>query len=402
MMRKALWPRNAGSAKEKVVEETWLMAQFRELPPAFLLSREEIHMGAPIGEGAFGMVSCCKVEKWSTKPLLACKVVKPHRLNKADERQLRNEVIIWQQMDHPNMVMLHGLSIEPKECRLVCEFCAGGTLEDTLEAQQKRRAPRGPVHERIDQMLQIASAMERLHALGYMHRDLKTGNVLVEGSVLKLSDFGLARERPARKESLTAETGSYRWMAPEVMRHEPYDEKCDVYSFALFCWALLTRSQPFPSLSAVEAAFAVADGAKRPRMPECPPDLASMIESCWAQKSDVRPSFVDVVQQLGELGTLGRPEQAAPAAVAAPATLAPSPTAPIVLPVAVPASEVNKVRTAAAALDAAASDEPPLKLTRSPEAALRREMSPLFGDIQVLTLTQQAVALSPASGWTAR
>ena len=85
---------------------------------------------------------------------------------------------------------------------------------------------------------------------------LKPANILVSGGTLKVADFGLARTKPATPTCLTAETGSYRWMAPEVMRHEPYDERCDVYSFALVSWELLTLEMPFARMQGLDVTAA--------------------------------------------------------------------------------------------------------------------------------------------------
>ena len=84
-------------------------------------------------------------------------------------------------------------------------------------------------------------------------------------------------------------------MAPEVIRHEPYGTGCDVYSFAILCWEMLTYSIPFPRRSPVEVALAVANEGLRPDMPpHAPPAAARMIESCWQQDPQLRPSFQQV------------------------------------------------------------------------------------------------------------
>jgi len=148
-------------------------------------------------------------------------------------------------------------------------------------------------------MRQLASAMEHVHALGYIHRDLKPANILLHEDTLKLADFGLACRRPEGPTALTAETGSYRYMAPEVMRHEPYDESCDVYSFSLVCWSLFSGVLPFPDCSPVEAAFGVADrGARPPMPPACPTGVRELIQRCWRQRLEDRPSFEVVVREL--------------------------------------------------------------------------------------------------------
>ena len=80
-----------------------------------------------------------------------------------------------------------------------------------------------------------------------------------------------------------------------MIRHEPYGTGCDVYSFAILCWEMLTYSIPFPRRSPVEVALAVANDGLRPEMPpHAPPVAARMIESCWQQDPQLRPSFQQV------------------------------------------------------------------------------------------------------------
>ena len=94
---------------------------------------------------------------------------------------------------------------------------------------------------------------------------------------------------------MTAETGSYRWMAPEVIRHEPYGTGCDVYSFGVLCWEMLSYSIPFPHHTPVEVALSVATKGMRPEMPtHAPSVLVDLIAQCWQQEALLRPSFAKV------------------------------------------------------------------------------------------------------------
>jgi serine/threonine protein kinase len=104
---------------------------------------------------------------------------------------------------------------------------------------------------------------------------------------VKLVDFGLAREETLT-EMMTAETGTYRWMAPELystvtLRHgekKHYNHKVDAYSFAIVLWELLTNRMPFEGMSNLQAAYAAAFKNVRPSSENLPEELASILESC--------------------------------------------------------------------------------------------------------------------------
>jgi len=84
-------------------------------------------------------------------------------------------------------------------------------------------------------------------------------------------------------------------MAPEVIRHEPYGTGCDVYSFGVLCWEMLSYSIPFPQHTPVEVALSVATKGMRPEIPAHSPSvLVDLIEQCWQQQALRRPSFAKV------------------------------------------------------------------------------------------------------------
>ena len=87
-------------------------------------------------------------------------------------------------------------------------------------------------------------------------------------------------------------------MAPEVIRHESYSEKADVYSFAIVLWQLVTRDDPLADLSALQAAAAVALERIRPSWPHgTPPALMELVQACWHEDPDQRPSFDEICQK---------------------------------------------------------------------------------------------------------
>ena len=130
---------------------------------------------------------------------------------------------------------------------------------------------------------------------------------------------------------MTAETGSYRWMAPEVIRHEPYGTGCDVYSFGVLCWEMLSYSIPFPHHTPVEVALSVATKGMRPEMPaHAPSVLVGLIEQCWQQEALLRPSFAKVRRAPRRAALVLAALLSSPSAPpsAPPTLLAPSPPEP--------------------------------------------------------------------------
>merc|ERR1712070_322450 len=114
---------------------------------------------------------------------------------------------------------------------------------------------------------------------------------------------------------LSGDTGSRRYMAPEVALSEAYNEKADVYSFAFIFHEMLTGCQPFENLNLVDFYTKVVLGGERPDLEDHPvsdvfrsgeyaSDLASLLESCWSKSIYLRPNFQQIVMKLEELSQL--------------------------------------------------------------------------------------------------
>ncbi|CAI0474788.1 unnamed protein product [Linum tenue] len=198
--------------------------------------------------------------------IVAIKVL--HRGSTSDERSVlenrfAREVNMMSKVKHENLVKFIGACKDPLMA-IVTELLPGMSLRKFLFSIRPNKLE---LPLALSFALDIARAMECLHANGIIHRDLKPDNLLLtaDQKSVKLADFGLAREETVT-EMMTAETGTYRWMAPELYstvtlrqgEKKHYNNKVDVYSFAIVLWELLTNRMPFEGMSNLQAAYVAA------------------------------------------------------------------------------------------------------------------------------------------------
>ncbi|KAF2306542.1 hypothetical protein GH714_019300 [Hevea brasiliensis] len=220
------------------------------------------------------------------------------------ENRFAREVNMMSRVKHENLVKFIGACKDPLMV-IVTELLPGMSLRKYLNSIRPKQLE---LHVALNFALDTARAMDCLHANGIIHRDLKPDNLLLTSNQksLKLADFGLAREESVT-EMMTAETGTYRWMAPELYstvtlrqgEKKHYNNKVDVYSFGIVLWELLTNRMPFEGMSNLQAAYAAAFKQGRPSLPEdMSPELAFIIQSCWVEDPNLRPSFSQIIRML--------------------------------------------------------------------------------------------------------
>ena len=214
----------------------------------------------------------------------------PKRLN-----EFMQEVAIMRKVRHKSVVQFIGACTRPPNLCIVFVFMHGGSVYDYIHRQGGSFTTRRLLRVASD----IASGMDYLHRSSIVHRDLKSANLLMdEHGDVKIGDFGVARVVDPIG-VMTAETGTYRWMAPEVIEHSPYTPKCDVYSYGIMIWELLTRSVPYAEQTPLQAAVGVVQNGLRPPIPaDCPESLRQILELTWRRNAEERPSFAELREML--------------------------------------------------------------------------------------------------------
>ncbi|XP_071710322.1 serine/threonine-protein kinase STY13-like [Rutidosis leptorrhynchoides] len=272
------------------------------LDAKWLIDPKLLFVGPKIGEGGHAKVYEGKYRNLNVAIKIINKGDTPEEIAKIESRFGR-EIAMLSKVKHKNLVKFIGACKAPIMV-IVTELLTGGTLRKYLVNMR----PRGlDIRVSIGFALDIARAMECLHAHGIIHRDLKPENLLLtaDQKTVKLADFGLAREE-SLTEMMTAETGTYRWMAPELYstvtlkqgEKKHYNHKVDAYSFAIVLWELIQNKMPFEGMSNLQAAYAAAFKNVRPSADDLPEDLALIVTSCWKEDPNARPNFTQIIQML--------------------------------------------------------------------------------------------------------
>ncbi|KAF6171782.1 hypothetical protein GIB67_007303 [Kingdonia uniflora] len=256
-----------------------------------------------IGKGSFGeILKAC----WRGTPVAVKRILPSLSDDRLVIQDFRHEVNLLVKLRHPNIVQFLGAVTEKKPLMLITEYLRGGDLHQHL----KEKGSLSP-STAISFALDIARGMAYLHNEPnvIVHRDLKPRNVLLVNSNadhLKVGDFGLSKLVKVQNShdvyKMTGETGSYRYMAPEVFKHRKYDKKVDVFSFAMILYEMLEGDPPMSNHEPYEAAKYVSEG-HRPafRAKGYIHELRELTEECWAADMNRRPSFLEILKRLEKI-----------------------------------------------------------------------------------------------------
>ncbi|GLT57609.1 hypothetical protein SLA2020_305700 [Shorea laevis] len=258
---------------------------------------EDLQIGERIGIGSYGEVYRAD---WNGTEVAVKKFLDQDFSGDALV-QFKCEVEIMLRLRHPNVVLFMGAVTRSPHLSILTEFIPRGSLYKLLH----RPNPQLDERRRMRMALDVAKGMNYLHTSHppIVHRDLKSPNLLVDKNwVVKVCDFGLSRMKHHTFLSSKSTAGTPEWMAPEVLRNEPANEKCDVYSFGVILWELVTLRIPWKGLNPMQVVGAVGFQNRRLEIPDnVDPAVAQIIRECWQTEPHLRPSFAQLMFQLRHL-----------------------------------------------------------------------------------------------------
>eukprot|EP01119_Soliformovum_irregulare_P024513 TRINITY_DN8798_c0_g1_i2.p1 TRINITY_DN8798_c0_g1~~TRINITY_DN8798_c0_g1_i2.p1 ORF type:complete len:452 (+),score=140.11 TRINITY_DN8798_c0_g1_i2:359-1714(+) len=176
-----------------------------------------------------------------------------------------------------------------KDFFICMEYMPLGSLSSYLK--EKGELPRDV---RLRFAYGIVKGLKAIHGVHLIHRDLKSGNILIgEDFTCKITDFGNAK---LSRREMTQNVGTPAWIAPEVFTLTEYTEKADIYSFGIILWEMLTGQSPFKDITSFAIPEAVIAG-RRPEIPakfQVEEDYIKLMKECWEGQASQRLSIHQV------------------------------------------------------------------------------------------------------------
>ena len=208
-----------------------------------------------IGRGAMGTVY--RAQDPGNGRQVALKVMAAEMSSDAElAERFRREALAARRLEHPNITQILDFGEAGQQLFMAMELLEGSDLKSIIESS----APLSLAYK-LSIMTQVASGMAFVHAQGFVHRDLKPGNIHVKpDGQAKIMDFGLVRMGDSTMTSTGMVLGSPSYMSPEQIRGEKADARSDVFALGAVFYELLSRRRAFAGKGLAQIMMAVVSG----------------------------------------------------------------------------------------------------------------------------------------------
>jgi eukaryotic-like serine/threonine-protein kinase len=208
------------------------------------------------------------------------------------------EARVASNINHENIIQVYDFGEDRGRLFIVMEFLEGESLRDAI-----RNRHLGDLQSRMRIALQVARALDHIHARKIIHRDVKPENIHVDaGGKIKLVDFGIVKAEGVQLTHAGFTLGTPHYMAPEQVLGKPLTPQVDIYAFGVLLFELLTGVKPLRGGSVeriLDEILHAPLNLEPLRTAHVPAGVCALIERCTAKNPAARPqTFAPVCDEL--------------------------------------------------------------------------------------------------------
>ena len=244
-----------------------------------------------LGKGAYGQVY--KALRLSDNKSYAVKIVDLSKLSKREIDDAVNEIRIMASFTSPFIISFYEAFVDKKKLYIVTEYAQLGDLCSLILRRKRKNRPLK--EEQIWQyLLELLEGLRVLHSCGVVHRDLKSANILLSApDLVKIGDLGISTVLRTRQLAKT-QIGTPLYLAPEIWKNKPYDQKCDMWSLGILLYEMMTFDFPFLGRTTEDLSRKICTGHYS--IPtKYSPDLTSILKQLLMVNPSDRPTVNELL-----------------------------------------------------------------------------------------------------------
>ena len=253
----------------------------------------DFHLQGELGRGSFAVVH--KVKSLLNNKVYVLKQVNLQHLSMKNQQLAKQEVEILKSVSHPNIVKCYGSFLENSCLYIILEFAEEGDLQKLMH-KYKQKTKSFKEQEIWQYAEQLSSAINYLHSRRILHRDIKCPNVFLTGGKLKLGDLGTSRIM--QSEMHVTRVGTPLYLAPELIKNQPYDTKVDVWAMGCILYTLAAMRPPFSGQNLITLGVNIISHEPKPLPSTYSKKLSSFISKLLIKQAKTRPSIAEVIDLL--------------------------------------------------------------------------------------------------------
>lgn len=273
------------------------MSSKKKSKPRILANRYQVIK--KLGKGNFGTAYLCKDLRLPKTDedggLKVLKEISVGDLQPDETVDAMHEARLLSKLDHPSIVQFHDSFIDGEFFCIVTEYCEGGDLDMLIQEYKKSRKH---FEEKVvlDWFVQLLLAVHYMHSRRVLHRDLKTRNIFLKKNFVKIGDFGISRILMGTSDLASTFTGTPYYMSPEVLKHEGYNSKSDVWSIGCILYEMCSLDHAFDGKSLMAVMYKIVEGDPPDLPPKYSRELNQVLKLMLNKDPEKRPNATELIK----------------------------------------------------------------------------------------------------------